>query len=143
MDWKILREPFSFSPEKSCFPSMNLSGSGKTTGKLLGRPKDPGKSKPDTSWLKIKALLANGSAQKFIAVRYKITPANLSNWIWIRNGLIPMSRFVPLCKGTQMLHSVLFFGHCPPTPGVASGATVSMVRLALCPKGVGGNGEAA
>lgn len=29
----------------------------------------------------IEALLANGSTQKFIAKRYKTTPANLCNWI--------------------------------------------------------------
>ena len=29
----------------------------------------------------IKALLANGSTQKFIANRYDTTPANLHNWI--------------------------------------------------------------
>jgi len=33
--------------------------------------------------------------------------------------------------------------YCPSTPGVAFGAMVPMVMLALCPKGVGGNGEAA
>lgn len=58
----------------------------RAAGKPLGRPKGPGKSKLDASRPEIEALLANGSTQKFIAVRYKTTPANLSNWIR-KNGL--------------------------------------------------------
>lgn len=58
----------------------------KASGKPLGRPKGPGKSKLDEYGLEIKALLANGSTQKFIAQRYKTTPANLSNWIK-KNGI--------------------------------------------------------
>lgn len=53
----------------------------KASGKPLGRPKGPGKSKLDAYRLEIEALLANGSTQKFIAKRYKTTPANLSNWV--------------------------------------------------------------
>ncbi len=59
----------------------------KASGKPLGRPKGPGKSKLDEYRPEIKALLANGSTQKFIAQRYKTTPANLSNWIK-KNGII-------------------------------------------------------
>ncbi len=58
----------------------------KASGKPLGRPKGPGKSKLDEYRPEIKALLANGSTQKFIAQRYKTTPANLSNWIK-KNGI--------------------------------------------------------
>lgn len=58
----------------------------KASGKPLGRPKGPGKSKLDPYRIEIEALLANGSTQKFIAQRYKTTPANLSNWIK-KNGI--------------------------------------------------------
>jgi len=50
-------------------------------GHKLGRPVGPGKSKLDLFKIEIEALLSNGSTQKFIAKRYKTTPANLSNWI--------------------------------------------------------------
>jgi len=53
----------------------------KASGKPLGRPKGPGKSKLDPFRLEIKALLANGSTQKFIAHRYNTTEANLHNWM--------------------------------------------------------------
>lgn len=47
----------------------------------LGRPKGPGKSKLDAFRPDIEALLANDSTQKFIAIRYKTTEANLHNWM--------------------------------------------------------------
>ncbi|MEK6481901.1 recombinase family protein [Catalinimonas sp. 4WD22] len=50
-------------------------------GVKLGRPKGPGKSKLDIYRPEIEALLSNGSTQKFIANRYKVTEATLSNWI--------------------------------------------------------------
>lgn len=50
-------------------------------GVKLGRPKGPGKSKLDVYRPEIEALLSNGSTQKFIANRYKVTEATLSNWI--------------------------------------------------------------
>ncbi|MDF9799223.1 DNA invertase Pin-like site-specific DNA recombinase [Catalinimonas alkaloidigena] len=50
-------------------------------GVKLGRPKGPGKSKLDAYRPEIEALLSNGSTQKFIANRYKVTEATLSNWI--------------------------------------------------------------
>ncbi len=53
----------------------------RASGKPLGRPKGPGKSKLDPFRPEIEALLANGSTQRFIAKRYNTTPANLSNWI--------------------------------------------------------------
>ncbi len=55
-------------------------------GIKLGRPKGPGKSKLDAYRLEIESLLANGSTQKFIAKRYKTTPANLHNWL-TKHGL--------------------------------------------------------
>ena len=58
----------------------------KASGKPLGRPKGPGKSKLDPFRPEIEALLANGSTQKFIAQRYKTTPGNLANWMK-KNGI--------------------------------------------------------
>lgn len=50
-------------------------------GKPLGRPKGVGKSKLDVHLPEIRALLANGSTQVFIAKRYGTTEANLSRWM--------------------------------------------------------------
>ncbi len=64
----------------------------RASGKPLGRPKGPGKSRLDAFRPEIKALLANGSTQRFIANRYSTTPANLSNWIKknrIKNQMTP------------------------------------------------------
>jgi len=46
---------------------------GKEQGLKLGRPKGPGKSKLDAFRPEIESLLANGSAQKFMAQRYHTT----------------------------------------------------------------------
>jgi len=53
----------------------------KAAGKKLGRPKGIGKSKLDQYAPEIKALIANGSTQKFIANRYNTTEANLHHWL--------------------------------------------------------------
>lgn len=53
----------------------------KARGMKFGRPAGPGKGKLDQFRVEIEALLANGSAQRFIAKRYMTTEANLSNWI--------------------------------------------------------------
>lgn len=50
-------------------------------GKLLGRPKGPGKSKLDKYRPEIIALLENGSTKTFVAKRYQSTVANLFNWL--------------------------------------------------------------
>ena len=50
-------------------------------GKLLGRPKGPGKSKLDPMKEEIIALLSNGSTKKYVSDRYGTTPANLANWL--------------------------------------------------------------
>lgn len=60
---------------KEALQSMRLSGV------RLGRPKGPGKSKLDAFRPEIEALLNNGSSQKFIAGRYKVTESTLSNWM--------------------------------------------------------------
>ncbi|MCF0063195.1 recombinase family protein [Dyadobacter chenwenxiniae] len=53
----------------------------KLSGIKLGRPTGPGKSKLDQYKPEIEALLLSGSSQKYIADRYRITEATLSNWI--------------------------------------------------------------
>ena len=50
-------------------------------GKLLGRPKGPGKSKLDQFKPEIEALLKNGSSKTFIAKRYKTSLPNLYKWL--------------------------------------------------------------
>jgi len=55
-------------------------------GKILGRPKGPGKSKLDKFRPEIEALLKNGSPKTFIAKRFGTTPANLYNWMK-KNGI--------------------------------------------------------
>lgn len=52
----------------------------KLSGVVLGRPKGPGKSKLDLYKPEIEALLNNGSTQKFIAAKYKVTEPTLCNW---------------------------------------------------------------
>ncbi len=53
----------------------------KAKGKLLGRPKGPGKSKLDGEEPIIEALLKNGSTQRFIAKKHNVCEATLSNWL--------------------------------------------------------------
>ena len=53
----------------------------KARGEKLGRPKGTGKSKLDKYRPEIEGLLANGSAQKYIANRYGITESNLCRWM--------------------------------------------------------------
>ncbi len=50
-------------------------------GRLLGRPKGPGKSKLDDFKPEIVALLNNGSTKTYIAKRYKTTITNLYNFL--------------------------------------------------------------
>jgi DNA invertase Pin-like site-specific DNA recombinase len=53
----------------------------RSKGKILGRPKGPGKSRLDPFKPEIIALLKNGAKKNFIAKRYGITPPNLLNWL--------------------------------------------------------------
>ena len=50
-------------------------------GAQLGRPKGKGKARLDQFRPEIEALLKNGSRKTFIAERYNVTPATLSNWL--------------------------------------------------------------
>jgi DNA invertase Pin-like site-specific DNA recombinase len=53
----------------------------KAKGRLLGRPRGPGKSELDQHRMEIEALLKNGSTKSFVAKRYGTTTANLYNWL--------------------------------------------------------------
>ena len=55
-------------------------------GKLLGRPKGPGKSKLDGHREEIISLIKTGSKQTYIAKKYGTTQPNLYNWLR-KNGL--------------------------------------------------------
>ena len=50
-------------------------------GKMLGRPKGPGKSKLDPYRPEIESLLRTGSTKVFIAQRYNSSVPNLLNWL--------------------------------------------------------------
>ena len=65
----------------------------KEQGMKLGRPKGVGKSKLDTFKPEIESLLANGSTQKFVALRYKTTEANLHNWLKKNDLMTSRERF--------------------------------------------------
>lgn len=53
----------------------------KASGKKLGRPKGPGKSKLDPHRLEIIALLKNGATRTFVASRFGVTAQSVSNWL--------------------------------------------------------------
>ena len=55
-------------------------------GKLLGRPRGPGKSKLDKHREEIISLIKTGSKQTYIAKKYGTTQPNLYNWLR-KNGL--------------------------------------------------------
>lgn len=61
-------------------------------GKLLGRPKGPGKSKLDAYREEIIALLKNGSTQIHVAKKYGTSQPNLHNWLRKNNlsGIKPV-----------------------------------------------------
>jgi len=53
----------------------------KAEGKLLGRPKGPGKSKLDEFGEEIVALLKTGSTKKYLAKKFKVSEPTLYNWL--------------------------------------------------------------
>ena len=55
-------------------------------GKLLGRPKGPGKSRLDEHREEIISMLENGVTRKYIAKRFGMNPASLTHWL-SRHGL--------------------------------------------------------
>ena len=58
------------------------------SGKILGRPKGPGKSKLDEFKPEIEAMLKNGSSKTFIAKRYSTSLPNL--YKWMKKNKIPL-----------------------------------------------------
>ena len=50
-------------------------------GKLLGRPKGPGKSRLDPYKKEIISLLKTGSSKTYLAKKYNVTPPTLYNWL--------------------------------------------------------------
>src|SRR5660398_190657 len=58
----------------------------RASGKKLGRPKGPGKSKLDPYEPEIIAMLKNGTTKKFIAERYHVAPAAVT----LRGTFIPI-----------------------------------------------------
>ena len=73
--------------ERALISERTKSGleAARAKGKLLGRPKGPGKSKLDEHREEIIALLRNGSTQNYVAKRYGCTPGNLYNWLQRHN----------------------------------------------------------
>ncbi len=53
----------------------------RANGKLLGRPKGPGKSKLDPYREEIIALLKTGSSKTYLSKKYKVTAPTLYNWL--------------------------------------------------------------
>ena len=64
---------------------IRRTGEGRTAamkrGVKFGRPKGPGKSKLDKYREEIIALLKTGTRQTYIAKKYKVTPATVTNWL--------------------------------------------------------------
>ena len=59
-------------------------------GKLLGRPRGPGKSKLDPYKEEIVALLKTESSKTYLAKKYGVTPPTLYNWLKKHNiNVIP------------------------------------------------------
>ncbi len=82
---KIIATVFALVAEvESDLKSMRVKealAARRRSGKPLGRPKGPGKSKLDEHEIEIKALLSTGSTQRYIAKRYGCTGSTLNNWI--------------------------------------------------------------
>jgi DNA invertase Pin-like site-specific DNA recombinase len=69
--------------ERDLISARTIEGlkAARAKGKLLGRPKGPGKSKLDQYRPEIEALLQNGSTKTFIATRYRAALPTLHNWL--------------------------------------------------------------
>ncbi len=87
---KVMAMVFSIAAEieRDLISKRTIEGlrAARAQGKLLGRPKGPGKSKLDKYQEEIIALLKTGSTQVYIAKKYKTTQPNLYNWLK-KNGL--------------------------------------------------------
>jgi DNA invertase Pin-like site-specific DNA recombinase len=82
---KVMAMIFSIAAEieKDLIRKRTVEGlkAARAKGKLLGRPKGPGKSKLDKYREEIVALLKTGSTQVYIAKRYSTSQPNLYNWL--------------------------------------------------------------
>ncbi|MCX5831997.1 MAG: recombinase family protein [Deltaproteobacteria bacterium] len=82
---EVLAMVFSIAAqiERDLISARTIEGlkAARAKGKLLGRPRGPGKSKLDAYRPEIIALLNNHVPKNFIAERYHCTPANLHNWL--------------------------------------------------------------
>jgi DNA invertase Pin-like site-specific DNA recombinase len=82
---KVMAMVFSIAAEieKDLISKRTVEGlrAARAKGKLLGRPKGPGKSKLDKYKEEIVALLKTGSTQVYIAKKYGTTQPNLYNWL--------------------------------------------------------------
>lgn len=87
---KVMAMVFSIASEIECDLIRKRTTEGlraaRAQGKLLGRPKGPGKSKLDAHKEEIVALLKTGSTQVYLARKYGTTQPNLFNWLK-KNGL--------------------------------------------------------
>jgi len=82
---KVMAMIFSIAAEieKDLIRKRTVEGlqAARAKGKLLGRPKGPGKSKLDKHREEIIALLKTGSTQVYIAKKYNTSQPNLYNWL--------------------------------------------------------------
>lgn len=82
---KVLAMAFSIAAEieRDLISKRTREGlrAARAKGKLLGRPRGPGKSKLDKHREEIIALLKTGSTQVYIAKKYGTTQPNLYNWL--------------------------------------------------------------
>ncbi len=82
---KVMAMVFSIAAEieRDLIRKRTVEGlnAARAKGKLLGRPKGPGKSKLDKYREEIIALLKTGSKQVYIAKRYGTSQPNLYNWL--------------------------------------------------------------
>jgi len=87
---KVMALVFSIAAEieRDLISKRTMEGlrAARAKGKLLGRPKGPGKSKLDKHREEIISLIKTGSKQIYIAKKYGMSQPNLYNWLK-KNGL--------------------------------------------------------
>jgi DNA invertase Pin-like site-specific DNA recombinase len=87
---KVMALVFSIAAEieRDLISKRTMEGlrAARAKGKLLGRPRGPGKSKLDKHREEIISLIKTGSKQTYIAKKYGMSQPNLYNWLK-KNGL--------------------------------------------------------
>jgi DNA invertase Pin-like site-specific DNA recombinase len=82
---KVMALVFSIAAEieRDLISKRTMEGlrAARAKGKLLGRPKGPGKSKLDKHREEIISLIKTGSTQIYIAKKYGTSQPNLYNWV--------------------------------------------------------------